>query len=190
MSRVSQPHVRFTFDEFTRLVESDALGTTRVELLNGRIYRLAPQLTPHMAALSKIQRALGQHVPSTEWLIGQGTFRLDRFNAPDPDVLWLPCPIGTPTHLWPTPILLIEVSDTTYRKDSGIKLRTYAFHGVPEYWIANLKADRLEVYRQPENPTGRIRDCRYASLENVTRGGSVSVIARPAVTLHVDDLLA
>jgi Uma2 family endonuclease len=189
MSRVSQPHVRFTVDEVERLVEADVFGSRRVELVNGRIYRMAPQAAPHMAAISKFNRVLGAHVPTSEWLICQGTLRLNRFNAPDPDVLWLPCPIGTPTHLWPDPLLLVEVSDTTYRKDSGIKLRTYAFHGVPEYWIANLRAGRIEVYRQPQNPTGRLGGCCYGAVEHFSRGQSVSVLARPGVMVAVDEVL-
>ena len=97
-----------------------------------------------------------------DWIVSQGTLTLSRYSAPDPDLLWLPVPVGTPVHEWPDPVLLIEISDTTYRKDSGVKLRTYAFHGVPEYWIENHSADRIEVYRQPQNPTGRLHDCHYA----------------------------
>ena len=122
-------------------------------------------------------------------MILQGTLRLSRYSAPDPDVLWLPVPRNTPEHLWRNPVLLVEISDTTYRKDSGIKLRTYAFHGIPEYWIENLRADRIEVYREPQNPTGRLRDCHYASVEHFGRGRSIPVASRPGVTLNVDVLL-
>jgi Uma2 family endonuclease len=189
MSRVSLPTIRFTVDEFFRLVEADALGTSRAELINGRIYRMAPQGGPHMTAISNATEAFNRVKTSREWVIFQGTFRLDRYSAPDPDVLWLPVPKNTPQHLWPDPILLVEVSDTTYRKDSGVKLRTYAFHGVPEYWIENLSADRIEVYRQPQNPTGRPRDCHYGSVEHFTRGQSIPVAARTGVSLAVDELL-
>lgn len=189
MSRVSAPHVRFTVDEFFRLVDADALGTTRVELLNGRIYRMAAQATPHMTAISKAVRAFAKVVPSEEWLIIQGTLKLDEYSAPDPDLMWVPCREGTGWESWPTPVVLIEVSETSYRKDSGVKLRTYAFHGIKEYWIANLKADRIEVYRQPENPTGHLKDCRYASIQHFSRGSSITLLSRPAVTIAVDDLL-
>jgi Uma2 family endonuclease len=97
--------------------------------------------------------------------------------------------IGTPVHLWPDPLLLVEVSDTSYRKDSGIKLRTYASHGVPEYWIANLRADQIDVHREPQNPTGDLQDCRYGSIQHFTRGQFVSLAARPSVRIAVDDLL-
>lgn len=189
MGRVSLPTTRFTFDEFSRLVEADALGTTRVELLNGRIYRRAPHAMRHMAAVSNATEVFNRLKAGGDWVIYQGTLRLSRYSAPDPDVLWLPVPKDTPQHLWPAPVLVVEISDTTYRKDSGIKLRTYAFHGIPEYWIENLRANRIEVYRDPKNPTGRLRDCQYASVQHFGRGQSMPLTARPGVTVNVDELL-
>jgi Uma2 family endonuclease len=189
MSSVTLPTTRFTVDELFRLVEADALGTRRVELINGRIYRMAPQAVPHMTAITNASESLSRIAMPTDWVVVQGTLILDRFSAPDPDLLLLPVPRGTPVHQWPKPILLIEVSDTTYRKDSGIKLRKYASHGVPDYWIENLKQDRIEVYRGPMNPTGKLRDCHYASVEHFFRGQSIPVASRPGVMLKVDALL-
>jgi Uma2 family endonuclease len=189
MSRVSSPVVRFTVEQLFQLVEMDVLGTNRVELINGRIYRMPAQALPHLVAVSRGNRLLNRVASSAEWLVCQGTIRLGKYSAPDPDFIWLPCPEGTSVDRWPQPILLIEISDSTYRKDSGIKLRTYAFHGVPEYWIENLKEDRIEVYRQPENPTGKLVDCRYALVQHFTRGQSIPIAARPGITLSVDELL-
>jgi Uma2 family endonuclease len=190
MSRVSLPTTRFTVDEFFRLVEADALGTTRVELISGRIYRTGRQAVPHMTCVSRGFEALMRIEGPHDWIIVRGTIILDRFSAPGPDLLWLPCPKGTPVHLWPDPILIVEISERTYHRDSGVKLRKYAFHGLPEYWIENLQDDRIEVYRQPQNPTGRLRDCHYASVQHFSRGQTVSVAARAGVTLSVDELLA
>jgi Uma2 family endonuclease len=189
MSHVSLPTTRFTVDELVRLVEADALGASRVELINGRIYRTAPQGGRHMLAITRGAKTLLRVAGAGDWVVMQGTLVLNRYSAPDPDLLWLPVPEGTPPHLWPDPVLVIEVSETTYRKDSGVKLRTYAYHGLPEYWIENLRADRIEVYRGPQNPTGRLRDCHYASVEHFRRGQSLTVSARPSVTLTVDELL-
>lgn len=188
MGSVPPPHARLTVTEFVRLVEADAFGTTRVELLNGRIHFRTQDLR-HMAAVSNAVAVFDRVVGTDEWCVFQGTLRLDRFSAPDPDLLWLPCPIGTPEHQWPQPILLIEISDTTYREDSGPKLRKYAYHGIPEYWIENLPADRIEVYRQPQNPTGRLRDCTYGWVQHFGRGQTIPVAARPGLVLSVDELL-
>ena len=188
MGRVTLPHTRFTVDEFVRMVEADAFGTTRVELLNGRVFFMT-QKEPHVIAVSKGSIVLQRLSGPDDWVRIQGTMRLSRFSAPDPDFLWLPCRIGTPQHLWPDPILLIEVSDTTYRKDSGSKLRKYAYHGMADYWIENLQRDRIEVHRDPRNPTGRERDCHYADVTHYGRGQSISVLGRPGVSVDVDELL-
>ena len=41
--------------------------------------------------------------------------------------------------------LLVEVSDTTYAKDSGPKLRRYATYRIPVYWIVDLNRRIVEV---------------------------------------------
>ena len=180
---------RFTVDEFLKLVDADAFGTRRVELLNGRIYRMAAQGMPHILAVTRTNRAVSGVSTADEWVYNQATLRLDRHSAPDPDVVWLPCPEGTPMDRWPLPLLVIEVSDTTYRFDSGRKLRKYAKRGIADYWIENLNADRVEVCRDPRDPTGKLADCHYASVEHFARGQRIPVLLRPGVTLAVDDLL-
>jgi Uma2 family endonuclease len=189
MSRVSLPTTRFTADEFVRLVEADAFGTNRVELLNGRIHFMPAQAVPHMAAITKGSIALSRIASVSDWVVTQGTLPLNRYNMPDPDLMLLPVPIGSPAHEWTLPVLLIEISDTTYRKDSGVKLRKYAQHGVHEYWIENLQKNRIEVYRQPQNLTGQPRDWSYASVQHFTRGQTIELSHRPGVTLTVEELL-
>src|SRR5437016_12051539 len=170
MLRVTSPTTRFTVAEYQKMADAGVFGDRRVELINGRIYRMAPQLSPHMASVSKALRAIFTVCPPHEWLIGQGTYRTDKYSAPEPDLLWLPCPIGTPEARWPSPVLLIEVSHTTYKRDSGVKLRKYAEHGIKDYWIVNIPADRVEVYRDPHNPTRKPADCRYDSVQHFERG--------------------
>ncbi len=189
MSLVTSPTTRFTVHDYFRMAEAEVFGNYRVELINGRVYRMPAQGNAHMVAVSNAIDALFQVKLSNDWVIVQGTLRLDRFSAPDPDLLWLPVPKRTPEHEWPSPILLIEVSDRTYRKDSGVKLRKYAHAAIPDYWIFNLPADRIEVYRDPQNPTGRVADCRYSSVSPFTRGQSIAPLARPQVQIAIDDLL-
>lgn len=150
---------------------------------------MAPQLGPHMSSLTKGAKLLLNLCPPGEWIIIGGTMRADKYSAPEPDLLWLPVPIGTPPPQWPTPILLIEISDTTYKKDSGVKLRKYAEHAISDYWIVNIRDERVEVCRDPQNPTGIPTDCGYGSIEHFTRGQSISLLQRPQVSLAVDDLL-
>jgi Uma2 family endonuclease len=41
--------------------------------------------------------------------------------------------------------LVVEVSDTTYQKDTGKKLRGYQRAGIPTYWVVDLNRRRVEV---------------------------------------------
>jgi Uma2 family endonuclease len=44
-------------------------------------------------------------------------------------------------------LLVIEVSDTTFRYDSKIKMPLYARYGIPEYWIVEIEHSRLHFFR-------------------------------------------
>jgi Uma2 family endonuclease len=171
--------------------ELGLLDDRRVELLNGEIIEMPAQGVPHRLAVSRITRLLtAAFDPAQYWVAFQGTVVLSRFSAPDPDFYVLDVPEHAPPPELPIPFLVIEVSDTTYRKDAGPKLRAYARAGVPDYWIVNLQKKQVEVYRQPENPTGKRVGWRYAS-DTVRRGGeSVSPLHRPDLSFPVDQMLA
>jgi Uma2 family endonuclease len=79
-------------------------------------------------------------------------------------------------------LLLVEVADTSYRYDSGVKLRLYAQTLIPEVWIVDLEGDAIDVYRRPEGDG-------YASSARIIRGGTVSPASFADIVLAVDDEL-
>lgn len=182
--------IRWTVKDYFRISEAGVLDDRRVELLNGEIIEVLAQANPHRLAISKGARLLFQHFPpSSHWVVVQGTFILSRYSAPDPDFHVFDVPEGTPDDQLPLPFLVIEVSDTTYRKDAGPKLRAYAAAGVRDYWIVNMPAQRVEIYRSPETSTGKKSGWRYAQTELFTRGTQVSPLARPDISFPIDSLL-
>ena len=52
-------------------------------------------------------------------------------------------------------LLLIEIAATpvTYERKRKCKVRLYAEAGVPELWLINLPAGRIEVYAHPADST-------------------------------------
>jgi Uma2 family endonuclease len=46
-------------------------------------------------------------------------------------------------------VLAVEVSDTTLATDMGRKMRLYARHGVPEYWVADVEAQVIHQFWSP-----------------------------------------
>jgi len=87
-----------------------------------------------------------------------------------------------------SPVLIVEVADSSLAQDRHRKARLYARAGVADYWIVNLRAGVLEVYRDPERTAaGR---WRYATVRVLEPGAVVSPLAAPRARLRVADLLA
>ena len=189
MKTAAVKRMRWTVDQYFRMSELGVLDNRRVELLNGEIIEVSAQATPHRAAITNISDLLLPAFRGSAWVVIQGTLRLSKFSAPDPDFHVIAAPVGTPDEKLPRPSLVIEVSDTTYRKDSGPKLRTYASVGIPDYWIVNLTRQRVEVYRQPTNLTARWSGWQYASVAMLGRGDRVSPLMRPDLDFAVDQIL-
>jgi Uma2 family endonuclease len=51
--------------------------------------------------------------------------------------------------------LMIEVADTSLRRDRGVKKRIFARNRIPVYWIINLQERKIEVYSEPTGPARR-----------------------------------
>lgn len=147
---------RWTCDEYHRLTEMGFFDDVRVELLDGEIWRMPAQLTPHATSVRKA--ALVIRVAFGEGFIVEAQLptTLNNGSEPEPDVLVVP---GTPDdyidhHPGPNDVrLLVEVSDKTLRKDRTRKAEAYARAGVEDYWIVNLVDRQVEVHRGP-SPDG------------------------------------
>ncbi|MBR8828513.1 MAG: Uma2 family endonuclease [Gomphosphaeria aponina SAG 52.96 = DSM 107014] len=76
---------------------------------------------------------------------------------------------------------LIEVSRTTLDKDKNEKKRIYAAAGIEEYWVIDLNAKELIVWRQPSQED-------YQTLFKLNQG-IISPVAFPDVELEVKKML-
>ena len=47
-------------------------------------------------------------------------------------------------------LLAVEVADTSAEYDREVKLPLYAQAGLPEVWLVDLSANRIEVYARPQ----------------------------------------
>jgi hypothetical protein len=68
--------------------------------------------------------------------------------------------------------LLVEVSDTSYAKDSGPKLRRYATHRIPVYRIVDLNRRIVEVHTRP---FGKGKQVGYARCDVYREGDCIPV---------------
>ena len=179
---------RWTTAEYYALSDAGLFDDERVELLDGEIWTLPSQKTPHFYSTDVTGDVLLEVFGSGFVVRRHGPVTLEDGTEPEPDVVIVP---GSkrdyiPSHPIPSQIqILVEVSDATLRKDRGEKLRTYARAGIADYWIVNLVNRQLEVYRDPAVlPNGP----GYKTVQTLFDGDFVAPLAAPGSTIAVADL--
>src|SRR5204862_7210636 len=104
---------------------------------------------------------------------------------PEPDVVLVPGTAADYDAAHPSKALLIvEVADSSLVQDRLTKDAIYASAGIPEYWIVNLRDDRVEVFRSPEPAARTYRERGVAS-----RVETIALLSFPDARVAVDDLL-
>ena len=150
---VTQQQVRLRVEDFLALAESGALPDhERTELIDGSIYWVAPEHRPHagmkMDLVFRINDALRLHRPDLA-VVSEVTVGMPPHDAPLPDIVVTSEPEGEGVVPLGSVRLLVEVSVTTLRDDLGSKLRSYAAHGVPEYWVVDVAKGMLHQMWSP-----------------------------------------
>ena len=179
------PRHRWTVDDYHRMAEVGLLDAdARVELIEGEIVELAPIGDPHIAASIRLLHLLVAAVGERGGVSAANPVRLNPHSEPQPDFSVLR-PRADYRTRGPRPddvMLAVEVSDTTLRRDRGVKRPLYARAAIPECWIVNLEERYVEVHRSPASDT-------YASVE-IKRPGDVATIeALPGATIEVSQIL-
>ena len=183
-----RPH-RWTVDEYYAISDMGLLPQ-RTELLDGEILDMLAQDNPHMISVSKTARLLLATFDEAHyWVQIQGTSSLDQHNAPEPDFAVLERPPTDRGMLLERPILAIEISDTTLLFDQTVKASLYASRQIREYWIINLRARQVEVYRSPVEDASRRYGWRYASMTAIQPPGYVVPLCKPDAKLEVARML-
>ncbi len=180
---------RWTREEYYRLGEQGFFDNERVELLNGEIWTLPPQNTPHFSAVEAAAEALLEAFGAGFTARRHGPITLVDGTEPEPDVIIVPGSWRDYVEQHPTPAevrLLVEVSDATLRKDRTTKAQDYARAGIADYWIVNLVHRQLEVFRDPLiRPEGAL----YRTTRILLPGDSLAPLSAPDAPVAVADLL-
>jgi Uma2 family endonuclease len=186
MAVVLKTH-RFTVDEYHRMGEVGIFSEDdRVELLAGEIVEMSPIGPLHAGTVGFLNALftsrLGREV--IVWVQNPLLLRAED-SEPQPDVVLLRPRPDFYRHAHPEPpdvYLVTEVADTSVAADREVKFPIYARARVPEAWLLNVSAERLEVHRHP-TPDG------YQDVCVLQRGEWVAPQAFPDLVLMVDALL-
>ncbi|MBW3604500.1 MAG: Uma2 family endonuclease [Actinobacteria bacterium] len=136
--------------EYEALGRQHAFDDESVELLDGQIVYAAEEGPPHAAVAARLARLVIESIPAEHGEVRIGNpIALSDLSEPEPDLF-----VTTPRHSYraahpTTATLVIEVSQTSRRRDLGVKATLYAAAGIPDYWVVDLTRDRVVVHRDP-----------------------------------------
>ena len=143
---------KWSIDEWHELVDSGVLEGKPVELLEGNIIEMSPEGIEHSYTNQLVSDYLTNLFQGKAHIRDAHPITLDN-SEPEPDiaVVRLPTTIYRQHHPFPQDIyLLVEIANRTLKKDLEQKIITYARNGIPEYWVIDLKNNRLIVHTQPQ----------------------------------------
>jgi Uma2 family endonuclease len=151
MSRTSAE--RFTYQDYLRLPEDGR----RYEIIDGELFLTPAPGTWHQRVSARLQFLLTRHVLEAD--LGE------IFNAPcdlllsetdvvQPDLFYVPkerVGIVEENYVSAAPDLVVEIlSESTAKRDRGIKAKMYERFGVLELWIVDPRAKKVEIFRRSE----------------------------------------
>jgi Uma2 family endonuclease len=167
--------------EYETMVVAGLFEDERVELLEGVIVEMSPQSPSHAAAIQRLDRVLQRLIGDRASIRVQMPFAAGDLSLPEPDVAVVP--LGDYETAHPArALLVIEVADSSLRKDRRLKVEVYARGVVPEYWVVSLGNGLVEVYTDPA-------DGAYRRMTQVRRGERIRPAALPDIEIAVDDIL-
>lgn len=181
----SPPRQRIDVDQYHLMAEEGLLAPdARVELIDGEIIDMAAIGSPHGAVVIRLTRLFQEAVGSRALVSAQGPLRLDRYSEVQPDMQLLAPRSDCYWNSHPAPadvFLIIEVSDSTLRFDTKVKVPLYARHGIPEVWVVDVEGLRVQFFRS-------LKDGRYDQVHSMTGPRVVSPTALPQVVVDLAEL--
>ena len=177
---------KWTVKEYHKLEEIGIFHPEeRVELIEGNIIKISAKGTVHASATRRTATLLHNLVGNQAAVYNKSPIALDDNSEPEPDIAVVSIdPFDYATH-HPTPsevYLIIEVADSSLTFDREIKAKIYARSGIADYWVLNLGARQLHVFREPAVDG-------YQSEVILAETASISPIEFPAFNIAIQAML-
>ncbi len=142
---------------------------------------MGPQYAPHASTVDRLNELFLPRLVGLARVRIQLPLALSDDSEPEPDVAVVA--LGDYDEEHPrTALLVIEVSDSSIRKDRELKPAIYAEAGILDYWIVNLRDRTIEVHREP-------RSGQYQRVRTCAEGEIVTPLAFSDLSLEVTRIL-
>jgi Uma2 family endonuclease len=187
MATVTQTGIELwplSVEQYEERVRAGVLGPDdKVELLRGVLAAVSSEGVPHAWLIQQLTGMFVRGVDPERFGVRIGSpVRLDAtISEPQPDIAIVAARSYAARHP-ETAQLLVEVSHSSLRKDTTVKLGIYAEEGVPEYWVVDVGRLVVRVHRRPVD--GRYQDVFERAA------GSLAPLADGIATIDLDELFA
>lgn len=185
------PVMRLTLEDYHRLRDAGTLDAgTACEFLDGLLVETMIRRPPHDTALGLLQDRLAPLLPGDVILRNQSALMLTD-GEPEPDLAVVRGLRRDYADQHPGPeatLLVVEIADATLAQDRTHKLKAYARHSIPQYWIVNLIDEVVEAY---SDPSGLVAEPEYRRTEIYDDTQSVPLVldGQPIANIAVSDIL-
>ncbi|MBK1833660.1 Uma2 family endonuclease [Roseibacillus ishigakijimensis] len=152
----------------------------KAEFINGEVIMHSPARSQHNQVRHLLERILSIKTDQQEgFLTSEKALCAFTRNDYEPDILWFgpekAASIEPRTLIHPVPDFIVEVlSDSTEKRDRGVKFEDYAAHGVAEYWLIEPYERFIEQYR--------LGDGEYHLHEKLSHG-DITPLSFPDLTI-------
>lgn len=147
--------VRLTVEQYHDMARQGIFADDeRVELLEGLLVRKMAISPAHNLAVGRVQDVFRKHLP-TDYFVASPASVTFATSEPEPDAMVVRGARDDFAERHPgndEVVLIVEVSDSSLRRDRRFKKTIYAKAGVPVCWIVNLVDGQVELYSLPTGP--------------------------------------
>jgi Uma2 family endonuclease len=174
------PRRRMSRRTYDRLVERGAFDDERIELLRGRLVTMSPQGVPHSTMTARLAERLIRAVDESYDVRVHSPYAASDDSEPEPDISVSRRRRAARQHPSKA-LLLIEVAESSLRKDRLVKAAIYAENRAPEYWIIDLASRSVFVHTEPSRGV-------FRSVVQLRRKEVLRPLRVPGIALTVAEL--
>ena len=160
---------RFTTSEYEHMISCGAFAgpsEKRIELIRGELRMMSPQGSEHGELVSHLDDWSHAVLDRQKIKIRvQSSIEIPNIDTqPEPDIVWAKAQSYAQRRPQPEEIvLLIEVADSSLVYDLGEKCELYAEAGIRDYWVFDIPARQVHIFRAPSDAGYKSHDALSAN---------------------------